>query len=96
MLDEDGSCARQRARLVAELRENRDIIVSALSALEDGVVDVCSPDGAFYVFFDVRRLVERSAQIGNADDFCRVLLEKHMVALVPGQCLFCVCFEFLD
>jgi aspartate aminotransferase len=46
-----------------------------------------SPEGAFYLFLDVRELLQHSTSKGvkNAMELCAYLLERHHVALVPGE-----------
>ncbi len=47
-----------------------------------------SPDGAFYVWLDVRGLLGKSfqgAKIAGASDFSNALLESQKVAVVPGN-----------
>ncbi len=49
---------------------------------------VYEPDGAFYLWVDVRKALGRSYQsqkISTSKDFCQVLLEKIFVATVPGE-----------
>ncbi|MCL6452752.1 MAG: pyridoxal phosphate-dependent aminotransferase [Alicyclobacillus sp.] len=73
-------------RMVRMFRQRRDVLVSALQAM-DGVT--CAlPEGAFYVFPNVsahfgKRLGEQA--IPNAVAFCEALLEDELVAAVPGD-----------
>ena len=45
--------------------------------------------GAFYAFFDVRPLLEKSFRgeslNGKSQRFCEILLEEFLVAMVPGE-----------
>jgi aspartate aminotransferase len=63
------------ARMVARLRENRDLAVAALRAMPG--VTVPTPEGAFYVFPRIEGLTDSFA-------FCRGLLEETRVGLAPG------------
>lgn len=64
------------------LRLRRDKVVAALNALPG--VTCASPDGAFYVFPDIRAAM---AQRGFDSDaaFCAALLDTRGLALVPGR-----------
>ena len=49
---------------------------------------IYEPDGAFYLWVDVRKALGKSYQgqkILTSKDFCQVLLEKIYVATVPGE-----------
>lgn len=49
---------------------------------------VYEPQGAFYLWVDVRKALGKSFQgqkISSSKDFCQVLLEKLFVATVPGE-----------
>ena len=51
--------------------------------IEDWPFAVCPrPDGAFYLFVDVRKCFGRLA--ANSTDICTRLLDKAHVAVVPG------------
>ena len=63
------------AEMVARLRENRDLALSALSQMP-GVTVPC-PDGAFYLF-------PRIEGLRHSFDFCRRLLVEKRVGLAPG------------
>ena len=67
----DGDVARMRA----EYRRRRNFLVDALNAMG---LRTRLPDGAFYVFADIRRTGLSS------EDFCLRLLNEHAVACVPG------------
>lgn len=62
-------------------RRRRDLIASRLDAL-DGV-SCPAPDGAFYVFPDVRDLIARS-EVDDDVALCARLLDVAKVAAVPG------------
>jgi aspartate/methionine/tyrosine aminotransferase len=63
------------AEMVARLRANRDLALTALSQIP-GVTVPC-PDGAFYLF-------PRIAGLRDSFDFCRRLLVEKKVGLAPG------------
>lgn len=69
-------------------QRRRDIVVDGLNAI-DGI-SCRRPEGAFYVFANCARLIGRRAADGGVIDsdaaFCRYLLERHNVAVVPGSC----------
>ena len=80
---QDGLTERRRA-----FQRRRDLVVDALNAV-DGIV--CRrPEGAFYTYANCAGLLGRKTPDGtiiNSDsDFCRYLLERHDVAVVPGSC----------
>ncbi len=67
-------------------QERRDAVVSALSKIEGLACDV--PQGAFYVFATCNGIIGKKTAEGRViktdADFCDFLLEKHLVAVVPG------------
>ena len=69
-------------------QRRRDIVVDGLNAI-DGI-SCRRPEGAFYVFANCAGLIGRRAVNGTLIDsdaaFCRYLLERHNVAVVPGSC----------
>lgn len=69
-------------------QRRRDIVVDALNAI-DGV-NCRRPEGAFYTYASCAGLIGRRTQDGTVIDsdaaFCRFLLERHDVAVVPGSC----------
>jgi aspartate aminotransferase len=80
---QDGLIERRRS-----FQHRRDLVVDALNAV-DGIV--CRrPEGAFYTFANCAGLIGRRAPDGTEIDsdttFCRYLLERHDVAVVPGSC----------
>ncbi|MEX0927783.1 MAG: pyridoxal phosphate-dependent aminotransferase [Balneolales bacterium] len=70
-----------------QFKKRRDYLVSALNEI-DGV-KCFLPQGAFYAFPDVSAYLGKSTNDGQAiktsTDLCIYLLEKHGVALVPGD-----------
>ncbi|MDR1514316.1 MAG: pyridoxal phosphate-dependent aminotransferase [Synergistaceae bacterium] len=61
----------------AEFEKRRDIICGLLSGIKP--LKFASPDGAFYIFIDVR-----DTRLPDDIEFCQKLLEEKYVALVPG------------
>ena len=71
--------------MVEAFRERRDRFAARLTALPG--VELPLPDGAFYLFPDVRGLYGRSVDgrvVESADEFGFLLLERYGVAGVPG------------
>ncbi|MFB6279506.1 MAG: pyridoxal phosphate-dependent aminotransferase [Salinibacter sp.] len=72
--------------MVAAFRRRRDVVVERLRAIEG--VRCPLPEGAFYVYPDVSRVLGAEAPDGStiedSSDLCFYLLEEHDVALVPG------------
>ncbi len=68
-------------------QQRRDYVVSELSSI-DGLT-CFTPEGAFYVFPDVSSYLGTKTSDGetieNSTDLCMYLLEKHGLALVPGD-----------
>ena len=77
------------AEMVRAFERRRDFVSARLCAI-DGV-KLPRVDGAFYVFPDVSALVGGGASaegfgpIADVDELCRYLLEKGLVAVVPGS-----------
>ena len=74
--------------MVGVFRQRRDAIVSALRAIQG--VEVSLPDGAFYVFPDVRGLFGRPLGpkgriVNSAAELSAYLLDDAMVVTVPGE-----------
>jgi len=61
---------------VAVYARNRDLLLAALPAL--GLADIAPPDGAFYIYADVRRFTDNSLK------FCEAILRNTGVATAPG------------
>jgi aspartate aminotransferase len=75
-------------QMVGIFRQRRDAIVTGLTAI-DGVV-CAEPEGAFYVFPDVRGLFGRplgpNARVVNtSNELAAYLLDEALVAVVPGE-----------
>ncbi|HEY3060398.1 MAG TPA: pyridoxal phosphate-dependent aminotransferase [Chloroflexota bacterium] len=87
-LHQNNEVEREVEAMVNVFRQRRDAIVAGLSAI-DGMV--CSnPDGAFYVFPDVRglfglRLGPKGRVVQTAAELCEYLLDDALVTVVPGE-----------
>ncbi len=70
---------------IVTMKMRADLAYQQATALPD--CSVFKPEGAFYLFIDVRRLLSRilRTNIKSAMDLCSYLLDKHHVALVPGE-----------
>jgi aspartate aminotransferase len=76
---------RDVAATCVELRERRDVLVKALHDIRG--VKVAIPEGAFYLWVDVRAftgLKSKTRTLQNSADICAALLEEQLVAAVPG------------
>jgi aspartate aminotransferase len=73
------------AEKFALLRERRDLAVSLLDGFPG--VTMIPPEGAFYIFVDIREALGKSAKFGQTDSmkFGDYLLETYHVAMVPGE-----------
>jgi aspartate aminotransferase len=74
--------------MVGIFRQRRDAIVAGLSAI-DGIV-CAEPEGAFYVFPDVRGLYDRPLGpngriVHSAAELSAYLLDEALVVTVPGE-----------
>ncbi|MBU4421506.1 pyridoxal phosphate-dependent aminotransferase [Candidatus Parcubacteria bacterium] len=65
--------------VVDDFKDKRDFVCGFLEALG---IDFVLPSGAFYVFFDVSKYFK--GEINSSVDFCKKLLERSGVALMPG------------
>lgn len=61
---------------VATYARNRELLLAALPGL--GLADIAPPDGAFYIYADVRRFTDNSLK------FCEAILRNTGVATAPG------------
>jgi aspartate aminotransferase len=75
-------CVKQ---MVSEFKQRRDFIVKELNKIEG--VSCFNPQGAFYVFPSIKKLLGKKIQgqtIKDSLDFCQSLLAHQKVAAVPG------------
>lgn len=66
--------------------ERRNYMVDRINSIKG--VSCKKPEGAFYVMMNIKDLFGKEfggKVINTSDDFCEVLLEKSLVALVPGS-----------
>ena len=74
----------EQMRKVFEQR--RDLIVRRINAMPG--VSCLKPSGAFYVMMNLEQILGKQIDgqvIGSGDDFAKLLLEKSLVAVVPGS-----------
>jgi aspartate aminotransferase len=73
-------------RLIPKLLKNRDAAMDILATIPGMVCP--KPEGAFYLFPDIRRFFGRKAagqEIKGSDDLCMYLLNQSHAAVVPGS-----------
>jgi aspartate aminotransferase len=79
-------CASEEMKeMIATFKERRDLLIKKLDQIPG--LKTNRPDGAFYVFANVAEFYGKSNggfTIKNDVDFCMFILEKALVALVPG------------
>jgi aspartate aminotransferase len=79
-------CQGDVARMVAELRDRRDIAYQSLRTIPG--VKLHPPEGAIYAFFKVDAFFGKQRgenSVRSSEDMARYLLEENRVALVPGS-----------
>lgn len=64
-----------------EFVRRRELICSMLEKI-DGI-KFSKPDGAFYVFVNIKAIL--NDKVKTCAEFCEFLLDKHYLALVPGE-----------
>lgn len=72
--------------MVNAFKERRDLVIELLNDIPGMITN--KPSGAFYVFPDIRYYYGKSdgsVTIRNSTDLCLYLLDKALVALVPGE-----------
>ncbi len=72
----DGRADSEVERMRVEFEKRRDIACELLNNIKG--LSVCKPDGAFYLFVNHKKVSKDSMA------FCKELLEKEGVAVVPG------------
>lgn len=71
-------------RMVAEFKARRDLVVAGIQEIP--YLSCQKPQGAFYLWVNVKELMERCrGAIENDYQLCEDLLEKALVAAVPGS-----------
>ena len=71
--------------MIDTFKTRRDLLYSKLNEIPG--VEANIPDGAFYIFANVAHYYGKSngsVTIHNDNDLCLFLLEKALVAIVPG------------
>ncbi len=82
-LEGDQACVSE---MNAAFRRRRDLVLGRMAEI-DGI-KCATPGGAFYVFPDMSAFFGKSAngqKITNSMDLCMYLLEKGLIATVPGE-----------
>jgi aspartate aminotransferase len=87
-LENSASVERTVDEMVAIFRQRRDAIVAGLSGIEG--LELAPPDGAFYVFPDVRGLFGRPLGtkrriVNSSNELAAYLLDDALVVTVPGE-----------
>ncbi len=67
--------------MVQTMDQRRQYVMQKLDHMPD--IQYLRPEGAFYIFIDVSSFFGNAIQ--GSSDFCRILLEQKLLALVPGQ-----------
>ncbi len=73
------------SEMVVQFKERRDFIVGELNKIKG--IKCPTPQGAFYVFFDVSAYFGKGVngnEIKDSTSFCNYLLDSQYVGLVPG------------
>lgn len=88
------------ARLIETFRQSfekrRDMMLQGLEAI-DGI-RTFKPAGAFYLFADISRLIDKIEGISDSISFCDYLLDKWRIACIPGKAFGedrCIRFSFV-
>jgi aspartate aminotransferase len=87
-LENNAAVEQMVDEMVGIFRQRRDAIVAGLRAIEG--VQCAEPDGAFYVFPDVRGLYGRplgpkGRVVASAAELATYLLDDALVVTVPGE-----------
>ena len=71
------------------LKAKRQKAVEILSSIPD--LSFIPPEGAFYVFMDLRKILEKSSRYSSHDtlSLCADLLENHRIGLLAGEAFLC-------
>ncbi|SFJ69281.1 pyridoxal phosphate-dependent aminotransferase [Thermoflavimicrobium dichotomicum] len=64
-------------------KERRDYVVKRLNAIPG--FKCLKPAGAFYAFVNIREALDQSGKYQTPDEWAKALLEKELVAVVPGS-----------
>ncbi len=80
---------QQGASLLQEdlriLKSRRELALRQLRSIPQ--LDFVEPEGAFYIFLDVRRLLQQAKTLSEPTSMqlCQLLLQKYHLAVVPGE-----------
>ncbi|MBK7893257.1 MAG: pyridoxal phosphate-dependent aminotransferase [Bdellovibrionales bacterium] len=69
-------------KTVALLKDRRDFLIAELEKISG--VKVTMPEGAFYLWVDVRKFIGAGRKAPGSAELCQMLLEEKLVAAVPG------------
>lgn len=77
------------SREIEGLKEKRDLAIQKAESIPK--LSYIKPQGAFYIFLDLREILKTSTRFGDLDSmaFCQYLLEEYHVAVVPGEAFDC-------
>lgn len=79
-------------KMHAEFKKRRDFMVQRINEIKD--ISALKPQGAFYMFVDISKLLEKTYQgekVGDVDRLAKILIEDYNVAVIP-----CADFGFAD
>jgi len=71
--------------MVSEFDRRRRFLVDSMNSIPG--IRMVNPLGAFYLFFEVKAYLGKKVEgtmLKTSDDLCEYLLNRHMVAMVPG------------
>ena len=68
-------------KILNKYKENRDYIINEINSIKEFRVKI--PQGAFYAWVDISSLLTK--KYSNASSWCDDLLEKKLVAVMPGN-----------
>lgn len=72
--------------MVNEFKKRRDYIVEKIN--DTDMLSCKRPEGAFYIMINISKMLGKvidGQAINNSIDFCKLLLEKRRVAVIPGD-----------
>ena len=79
-------------KMHAEFKRRRDFMYERIGEIKD--ISALKPQGAFYLFVDISKLLEKSyhgQKISDVDQLAKILIEEYNVAVIP-----CADFGFAD
>ena len=77
-----------------QINENRLLAINILKGVRN--LRFLEPNGAFYLFLDLRDWLGRGRSIASSEQFCKSLLYEKFVALVPGEAFGCAGYARLN